>query len=72
MEPNTPSPRHTKPRMGPKKSESSTQKVLTITSRNSIFGRWSGIDPLWWRNRKPFRRAAKKRAELDSLLFIFP
>ncbi|XWS48929.1 hypothetical protein CRYUN_Cryun13aG0119400 [Craigia yunnanensis] len=67
VEPKTPSPRHTKLIMGPKKSESSlTQKMLTIRSR-SIFGHPSGIDGIWWRNRKPFRRAAKRRAELDSL-----
>ncbi|XP_022720178.1 lysine-specific demethylase 5B isoform X3 [Durio zibethinus] len=76
VEPKTPSPRrHTKPRIVPKKSESIlTQKMLTIRNRNrgsSLFGHPSGIDRLWWRNRKPFRRAVKKRAELDSLSSFF-
>ncbi|XVF10610.1 hypothetical protein REPUB_Repub07fG0197400 [Reevesia pubescens] len=71
VEPKTPSPRRTKPRMGPKKSESSlSQRMLTITN-SSIFGGPSGIDGLWWQNRKPHRRAAKKRAELDGLSSIF-
>ncbi|XVE57876.1 hypothetical protein DITRI_Ditri04bG0125600 [Diplodiscus trichospermus] len=71
VEPKTPSPRHTKPRMRPKKSESSlTQKMLSIRN-NSMFGHPSGIDRLWWRNRKPYRRAAKKRAELGSLSSFF-
>ncbi|KAK6251304.1 hypothetical protein SCA6_005309 [Theobroma cacao] len=72
VEPKTPSPRHTKPRMGLKKSEPSlTQKMLAIANRDSNFGRSNGIDRLWWRNRKPFRRVAKKRAELDSLSSFF-
>ncbi|XVF51494.1 hypothetical protein PTKIN_Ptkin04bG0189600 [Pterospermum kingtungense] len=73
VEPKTPSPRRTKPRTGPKKSESSlTKKLLTIRNKSSVFVHPpSGIDRLWWQNRKPYRRAAKKRAELDSLTSFF-
>ncbi|XWS61780.1 hypothetical protein CRYUN_Cryun07bG0155000 [Craigia yunnanensis] len=71
VEPKTPSPRHTKPRIGLKKSESSlSQKMLKIKN-SSIFDHPSDIDCLWWRNRKPFRRAAKKRSEFDSLSSFF-
>ncbi|KAK5813313.1 lysine-specific demethylase JMJ17 isoform X2 [Gossypium arboreum] len=66
VEPKTPSPRHKKPRTGPKKSESSATQKMLIGDENG-----SGIGHLRWRNRKPFRRAAKKRAELDSLTSFF-
>lgn len=71
VEPKTPSPQHTKSRKKPKKAESSlTQKMLPITDQNNTIGCSSGIERLWWRNRKPFRRAAKKRVVLDSLSFF--
>ncbi|KAL6182188.1 hypothetical protein ACLB2K_043611 [Fragaria x ananassa] len=67
VEPKTPSPKHTKPRMSPNKEEFiATQKVASTDDAN-VFRCSSGIDRLWWRNRKPFRRVAKKRAELDCL-----
>ncbi|KAK8342073.1 hypothetical protein V6Z12_A08G206800 [Gossypium hirsutum] len=66
VEPKTPSPRHKKPRTGPKKSESSATQKMLIGDENG-----SGIGHLRWRNRKPFGRAAKKRAELDSLTSFF-
>ncbi|EXB37360.1 Lysine-specific demethylase 5A [Morus notabilis] len=73
VEPKTPSPQHTKSRKKPKKAESSlAQKTLPVTDQNNTFGCSSGIERLWWRNRKPFRRAAKKRAELESLSFFHP
>ncbi|KAM5572478.1 lysine-specific demethylase JMJ17 [Rosa sericea] len=68
VEPKTPSPKHTKPRMSPNKDEFlATQKMVARTDGANVFRSSSGIDRLRWRNRKPFRRAAKKRAELDSL-----
>ena len=67
VEPKTPSPKHTKSRMSPNKEEFiATQKVASTDDAN-VFRCSSGIDRLWWRNRKPFRRVAKKRAELDCL-----
>ncbi|KAJ4712113.1 Transcription factor jumonji (JmjC) domain protein [Melia azedarach] len=69
LEPKTPSPKHTNARKKPRKAESILkQKMLGITKSNSrILDCSSGIDNLWWRNKKPFRRAAKKRAALGSL-----
>ncbi|KAM2035173.1 hypothetical protein EV2_039190 [Malus domestica] len=71
VEPKTPSPTHTKRRTNPKKAESViAQKMLAIREPNNSFRCSSGIERLWWRNRKPFRRAAKRRAELESLSFF--
>ncbi|XP_015896152.3 lysine-specific demethylase JMJ17 isoform X2 [Ziziphus jujuba] len=72
VEPKTPSPQHTKPRKSPKIAElSSTRKTIGIAEAKG-FSRFSGgIERLWWRNRKPFRRAAKKRVELESLSPFF-
>ncbi|CAL9030117.1 unnamed protein product [Prunus brigantina] len=68
VEPKTPSPTHTKCRTNLKKVESDlNQKMCAITDPNNLFRCSSGIERLWWRNRKPFRRAAKRRAELESL-----
>ncbi|XP_030946999.1 uncharacterized protein LOC115971303 [Quercus lobata] len=67
VEPKTPSPIHTKKL---KEAEPSPrQKMLSITDHSNSFS--SGIERLWWRNRKPFRRAAKKRAELEILSPFF-
>ncbi|GAV57946.1 PHD domain-containing protein/ARID domain-containing protein/JmjC domain-containing protein/JmjN domain-containing protein/zf-C5HC2 domain-containing protein/PLU-1 domain-containing protein [Cephalotus follicularis] len=68
----TPSHQHKKSSLRTKRGESSlTQKLIGITNGNNIFSCANGIDRLWWRNRKPFRRAARKRAVLDSLLPFF-
>ncbi|KAM2673879.1 hypothetical protein EV2_015129 [Malus domestica] len=63
VEPKTPSPTHAKCRTNPKKAESG----LAQKNPNNVYRCSSGIERLWWRNRKPFRRAAKRRAKLDSL-----
>ncbi|KAK2664046.1 hypothetical protein Ddye_002620 [Dipteronia dyeriana] len=68
VEPKTPSPTHTKLRKKEKKVVPTlTQKMLAFTNSSRIFNYSSGIDGLWWRNRKPFRRAARKRTVLENL-----
>ncbi|XP_048230426.1 lysine-specific demethylase 5B isoform X3 [Ricinus communis] len=67
VEPKTPSPPHWHTTARKKAELSVEQKKLPSIDSNSILMRSSGIDRLWWRNRKPFRREAKKRAELESL-----
>lgn len=68
LEPKTPSPKHTNSRKKLRKAEPGlAQKMLAIANNSSVFDCSSGIDNLWWHNRKPFRRAAKKRTVLDSL-----
>ncbi|XP_055961578.1 lysine-specific demethylase JMJ17 isoform X3 [Mercurialis annua] len=47
------------------------QKIVPLSDSNIVKNRWSGIDRLWWRNRKPFRRESKKRAELECLSHLF-
>lgn len=72
VEPKTPSPRHTKLRKNSKVADSSlAQKVLAITEANSISRSSAGVEWLWWRNRKPIRRAAKRRSELQTLSPLF-
>ncbi|XP_065858280.1 lysine-specific demethylase JMJ17 isoform X2 [Euphorbia lathyris] len=74
VEPKTPSPRLSNSRKKPIEKEVSVvgQEVIPISSRkSSTLIESSGIDRLWWRNRKPFRRAAKKRAELQCLSPLF-
>lgn len=67
-EPKTPSPRHTNPRKKQKRDVPSfTHEVFASEDQNSNFRNSSGIECLRWQNRKPFRRAAKKRIELRSL-----
>ncbi|KAL5552082.1 hypothetical protein UlMin_002258 [Ulmus minor] len=63
VEPKTPSPQHTKPRKNPKRADSS------LADHTNAFR--SGIERLWWRNRKPFRRAAKRRSDLECLAPFF-
>ncbi|KAL4603864.1 hypothetical protein ACB092_10G153600 [Castanea dentata] len=67
VEPKTPSPKHTKKLR--EAEPSPRQKMVSITDHSNSFS--SGIERLWWRNRKPFRRAAKKRAEFDILSPFF-
>ncbi|KAI4326962.1 hypothetical protein L6164_019472 [Bauhinia variegata] len=70
-EPRTPSPRHTKPRKKQKRDSASLTPNMFVAVQpknpdsNVRFS--SGIECLWWRNRKPFRRATKKRLDLGSL-----
>ncbi|XP_021895282.1 nucleosome-remodeling factor subunit BPTF-like isoform X2 [Carica papaya] len=65
VEPETPLPQETKSKKVLRGESSPAWKMLTITSPSSIFR--NGIDSLWWRNRKPFRRATKKHADFDHL-----
>ncbi|KAI9117961.1 hypothetical protein K1719_011103 [Acacia pycnantha] len=64
-EPKTPSPRHTNPRKKQKKDEAICGSEDKIQDNN--FREASGIACVRWQNRKPFRRAAKKRVDLRSL-----
>ncbi|KAF8412259.1 hypothetical protein HHK36_000220 [Tetracentron sinense] len=71
-EPQTPSPRHTELKRRPKKARSNLpQKMLVATDLSNILRCSTGINRLLWRNRKPLRRAARKRAELESLSPFF-
>ncbi|KAF7810274.1 lysine-specific demethylase rbr-2 [Senna tora] len=71
-EPKTPSPRHTNPRKKQKRDvHSVNHKTLVTNDQSSNFRYSSGIECLRWQNRKPFRRAAKKRLELQSLSSSF-
>ncbi|XP_054790180.1 lysine-specific demethylase JMJ17-like isoform X2 [Prosopis cineraria] len=65
-EPKTPSPRHTNPRKKQKMDEASVSHKMCgsedhIEDNDCSYSR--GIECLRWQNRKPFRRAAKKRVD---------
>lgn len=69
-EPQTPSPRRRELRCKSRKTKSSTKrKVVLSTSGGSRAA--GGIELLIWSNRKPFRRVARKRSQLDSLSHLF-
>ncbi|XP_057978320.1 lysine-specific demethylase JMJ17 isoform X2 [Malania oleifera] len=70
-EPQTPSPQHRETRRQMKNKTSVEQKVPVSVDHSNFLRCSSGIDLLLWRNRKPFRRAAKKRIELESLSTFF-
>ncbi|GJT51304.1 lysine-specific demethylase 5D [Tanacetum coccineum] len=59
-EPQTPSPRPMELRREAERSNSNATRNNDISTK-----RRSGIERLLWRNRKPFRRVAKKRVELE-------
>lgn len=61
-EPKTPSPRHTNPRKKQKRDVHATRNEDSRSFRYT-----SGLECLRWHNRKPFRRAVRKRVELQSL-----
>ncbi|GAB2224615.1 hypothetical protein Droror1_Dr00005377 [Drosera rotundifolia] len=65
-EPQTPSPRN----MASSRWKSKKAKACSADRSSSEDG-FSGIDGLFWRSRKPFRRTAKKRADLGTLT-LFP
>lgn len=60
-EPKTPSPRH---HTNPRKKQ---KRDATRNQYGSNFRYSSGTECLRWQNRKPFRRAVKRRVELRSL-----
>ncbi|XP_031381205.1 lysine-specific demethylase 5B [Punica granatum] len=67
-EPKTPSPKHRLLKKAAKQAESSIEMKLSVAAGSQKrISSFQGIDQLWWRNRKPFRRSAKKRANLDCL-----
>ncbi|KAJ4850539.1 hypothetical protein Tsubulata_036378 [Turnera subulata] len=71
VEPKTP-PRQSKSVKRPSETKTApTHRMIAITDDSNLLNFPSGIDRLWWQNRKPFRRAAKKRAVLDSLSPFF-
>lgn len=71
VEPKTPSPQHTKRRSKPKKTKRNLVRSVTDCYRE--FRCSSGMERLWWQNRKPFRRVTRRRAEFGSLspFFLF-
>lgn len=68
-EPQTPSPGRTELRRKSANPGSITRRDRLATKDASRHS--SGIERLLWRNRKPFRRLARKRAELESLSPFF-
>ncbi|XP_028088427.1 lysine-specific demethylase 5A isoform X1 [Camellia sinensis] len=71
-EPQTPSPRRRELRCKSRKPKSSTKRKLLVTADDSnVLRHSSGIECLLWRNRKPFRRVARKRSQLESLSPFF-
>lgn len=72
-EPKTPSPRHTNPRKKRKRDvpvPSLSYEMFATGDQDqdcSNVRYSSGLECLRWQNRKPFRRAAKKRRQLRSL-----
>ncbi|CAL1375354.1 unnamed protein product [Linum trigynum] len=74
VEPKTPSPRSSHMKVGRIATKRQNKKSGASRNGDNNGGRRSlstGIDRLWWRNRKPFRRAAKKRTQLQSLTQLF-
>ncbi|XP_038906803.1 lysine-specific demethylase 5B isoform X2 [Benincasa hispida] len=69
VEPKTPSPQHTKQRSKPKKTKRNLVRSVTDCYRE--FRCSSGMERLWWQNRKPFRRVTRRRAEFGSLSPFF-
>ncbi|KAF5192799.1 transcription factor jumonji (jmjC) domain-containing protein [Thalictrum thalictroides] len=65
--PHTPSPRSNTSKRQNKSKPKLHQKTLVVTDLSNILKHSNGIDQLWWRNRKPFKRTCKKRVELDGL-----
>ncbi|XP_049378472.1 uncharacterized protein LOC125843295 [Solanum stenotomum] len=65
--PQTPSPRQTESRRKSRKTKWERMDVAADISRSS-----SNIEQLFWKNRKPYRRVARKRSHFESLSpFIF-
>lgn len=70
-EPQTPSPRRIDSRRRPDQHESPSRKRNKMENTENSNMRIGGIGSLLWRNRKPFRRVARKREELDILSSLF-
>lgn len=71
-EPQTPSPPHTESRRKNIEAKPSLKQMMPAAMDHGNILRYSdGIDCLFWRNRKPFRRVAKRRAEVESLSPFF-
>ena len=69
-EPQTPSPRPMELRREAERSNSNATRKVAENNDISTKRR-SGIERLLWRNRKPFRRVAKKRVELEVFSPLF-
>ncbi|KAK9668147.1 hypothetical protein RND81_13G037200 [Saponaria officinalis] len=67
-EPQTPSPRHAESRWRPRKRKPWKRRKPQVVANSSSSPSGSTlVDRLVWKNRKPFRRLAKKRVEFSSL-----
>ncbi|KAK6130041.1 hypothetical protein DH2020_036227 [Rehmannia glutinosa] len=53
------------------KPTSGSKKILVAMDTNDCLRKFSSSERLLWRNRKPFRRAARKRSELQNLSPFF-
>ncbi|KAL3833496.1 hypothetical protein ACJIZ3_008232 [Penstemon smallii] len=69
-EPQTPL-RRSELRRNSQKLKSVSKDTLVAMDMNVALANFSGSEKLLWRNRKPFRRAARKRSELRSLSPFF-
>lgn len=65
--PQTPSPRSNKSKRQGQQRSQPQEKMLVVTDLSNILRHTSGIDQLWWRNKKPIKRTCRKRVELDGL-----
>ncbi|KAK3434357.1 hypothetical protein EUGRSUZ_D01851 [Eucalyptus grandis] len=71
VEPKTPSPRQALSIEKQKNCESSVAKKLSSLKNTKESGGTYGIEQLRWHSRKPFRRTARKRVNLDALCSYF-
>ncbi|KAL0447973.1 UNVERIFIED_CONTAM: Death-inducer obliterator 1 [Sesamum latifolium] len=69
-EPQTPL-RRSELRRNSQKLKSSSNKTVMGMDMNDCLRNFRSSERLLWRNRKPFRRAARKRSELESLSPFF-
>ncbi|GAB2296855.1 hypothetical protein Dimus_030956 [Dionaea muscipula] len=65
-EPQTPSPRNMESRWKSNNVKPHAEQKTKVAADNSSEDCYIGVDCLLWRNRKPFRRTVKKRADLGT------
>lgn len=72
-EPQTPSPRHTEARRKSRKVKAAIDIAIAIGEEKAAAPRQCSnvVGLLLWRNRKPCKRAARKRTDLESLSHWF-
>uniref|UniRef100_A0A7N0VHE2 Uncharacterized protein n=2 Tax=Kalanchoe fedtschenkoi TaxID=63787 RepID=A0A7N0VHE2_KALFE len=65
-EPHTPSPKHKRRRMKRNEQPFLYQKKCGASREENVLCRSSGIECLFWQNRRTFRRAVKKRSKVEN------